>query len=464
MPDQPRPVRSLATQTRIAYKKCLTAEGIPSKQHSYYLTRANQFVRAACGRDPRQLQPHETEKILDTLGRDNNLTDWQYQQLVDAVRILLINCLHSSASEAADWSRWKASARSMAPDHASIAREQSPDELIYLKIKRGTGEYARIRSLHRNLIIRLVTEIRARGYAYRTEEAYEQWVVRYIAFCKGESPEKTGPDHVAKYLHDLVVTGNVSASTQNQALNALIFLYKRILQAPLGQLEDFARSKRKKIVPVVMSRAEVRGLLAELQGWQHDVGCLLYGTGMRVMEALTLRVKDVDFEYGRIHVCQSKGKKDRFVPLPKSLSVSLQEQIRKVTTLHQQDLEDGYGEVLIPEALARKYPKATRELRWQFLYPSGRLSVDPRSGVIRRHHMHESGLQRAVKQAAERSGIRKRIGCHTFRHSFATHLLESNHDIRTVQELLGHADISTTMIYTHVLNRPGISVSSPLDL
>lgn len=232
----------------------------------------------------------------------------------------------------------------------------------------------------------------------------------------------------------------------------------------MGQLEDFARSKRKKITPVVMSRQEVKLLLAELNGWQKDVASLLYGTGMRLLEALTLRVKDVDFDYGRIHVCQAKGKKDRYVPLPKSLSAGLQAQIEKVHILHQQDLEAGHGEVLLPEALARKYPNASREPGWQFLYPSGRLSVDPRSGIIRRHHMHESGLQRAVKQAARRAGINKRIGCHTFRHSFATHLLETNHDIRTVQELLGHSDVTTTMIYTHVLNRPGVSVSSPLDL
>ena len=205
-------------------------------------------------------------------------------------------------------------------------------------------------------------------------------------------------------------------------------------------------------------------LLNELIDWQLEVASLLYGTGMRVMEGLTLRVKDIDFDYQRIHVCQAKGKKDRFVPLPKSLVAGLKLQIQKVAALHQQDLDAGFGEVSIPEALARKYPNASKELRWQYLYPSGRLSVDSRSGEVRRHHMHESGLQRAVKKAAQSCGINKRVGCHTFRHSFATHLLETNHDIRTVQELLGHADVATTMIYTHVLNRPGISVSSPLDL
>jgi len=273
-----------------------------------------------------------------------------------------------------------------------------------------------------------------------------------------------GPDAVSRFLNELVVSRNVSASTQNQALNALVFLYKRVLRMPLGQLQEFVRSKRKKNVPVVLTREEVKRVLAQLDGWQLQIASLLYGTGMRLLEALTLRVKDIDFEYGRIHVCQAKGKKDRFVPLPQQLVDGLKQQIEGVTTLHARDLAAGNGDVLLPEALALKYPSAGRELKWQFLYPSGRLSVDQRSGVIRRHHLHESGLQRAVKQAAIRSGIDKRVGCHTFRHCFATHLLETHHDIRTVQELLGHSDVATTMIYTHVLNKPGITVSSPLDL
>lgn len=464
MSDQSHSGFFLVGQTRIAFDKCLTSEGVPSKSHSYFRYRANQFIKSANGRNPTDLSVEEITAILGAFGRDEQLADWQFSQLVEAVRILLSKYLTSQAAGHVDWAYWRASARSVSGDHATTAREHSPGELVYLKVSRSDGEYSDIRRQHRDLIVCFVTQIRARGYAYRTEEAYEQWVVRYIAFCKGKSPKETGADHVAKYLNDLVISGNVSASTQNQALNALIFLYKQVLRMPLGLLENFARSKRKKNMPVVMSRTEVRSLLDALDGWQRAVASLLYSTGMRVMEGLTLRVKDIDFQYGRIHVCQAKGKKDRFVPLPRNSTIHLTEQIRKVTALHQQDLSQGYGETIIPEALARKYPSASKELKWQFLYPSGRLSVDPRSGLVRRHHMHESGLQRAVKKAAGLAEIKKRVGCHTLRHCFATHLLESGHDIRTVQKLLGHSDVATTMIYTHVLNRPGVSVTSPLDL
>lgn len=464
MSEQTDHVRTLTAQERNLYRNCLRKKSIPPKQQPYYMTRVDQFLKAANGRSPESLDEREIGAILSSFGRRRDLNDWQFGQFVNAVQIYLVDCLQVRSTSRIDWEYWISSARTLKEDDASTARNSRPEELIRQKVKKGKGGLSDIRQDHEDLIVRFVTEIRARGYAYRTEEIYEQWVCRYIEFCKGEAPGKVGPAAVAGFLNELVVSGNVSASTQNQALNALVFLYKRVLRVPVGQLDDFARSKRKKNVPVVMTRAEVRRLLSELEGWQLQVASVLYGTGMRVMEGLTLRVKDLDFEYGRIHVCQAKGKKDRFVPLPKQLIEELKARIEAVATLHRQDLEAGHGEVLMPEALARKYASAARVLKWQFLFPSGRLSVDQRSGKIRRHHLHESGLQRAVKQAAEDSGINKRVGCHTFRHCFATHLLETNHDIRTVQELLGHADVATTMIYTHVLNRPGVSVSSPLDL
>ena len=464
MPTPPEPHRSTNTGYRDRYLEQLARRSIPGKQRPFYLTRAGQFVRALNGRDPASLDEREIGEVLSAFGRRTELRDWQFAQLVDAVRILLVECVRSEAARRVDWSYWTSSARSLSAEHASTARSSRPEELLREKIRSGTGTLADVRRRHEALVVRFVTEIRVRGYAWRTEKTYEHWLCRYLAFCGDATPEEAGPDAVAAFLHDLAVSGNVSASTQNQALNALVFLYGRVLDMPLGQLDDFARSKRKRTVPVVMTRDEVRRVLAELDGEHREVAALLYGTGLRLMEALTLRVKDVDFEYGRIHVCQAKGKKDRFVPLPARLAEGLRSRVGSVVALHRRDLEAGHGEVLLPEALARKYPSAAREPKWQFLFPSGRLSVEARSGTVRRHHVHQSGVQRAVRAAAARAGIAKRVSCHTFRHCFATHLIEIGQDIRTVQELLGHADVTTTMIYTHVLNRPGVAVPSPLDL
>ncbi|MCU7919573.1 MAG: integron integrase [Candidatus Thiodiazotropha sp. (ex Epidulcina cf. delphinae)] len=335
--------------------------------------------------------------------------------------------------------------------------------MSYIKERKGDGPLSKVRTSHHDLLVRFTTEIRRRGYAYRTEQSYEQWICRFILFCKNASPETLGASEVKAFLDYLVIRRNVSASTQNQALNALVFLYKQVLGSELGELEALVRSKRPRNLPVVLSRGEVNALLAQMEGKHKLIASLLYGTGMRLLEGLRLRVQDIDFEYQRIHVIQAKGKKDRYVPLPNILVEELHSQIREVEHLHTEDIAAGYGEVVLPGALARKYPNAGRELKWQFLFPSGRLAIDPYGGAIRRHHLHQSAIQKAIKRAARACHINKRVGCHTLRHSFATHLLEANYDIRTVQELLGHANVSTTMIYTHVLNRPGVGVFSPLD-
>ena len=322
--------RALGERERAEYVNCLTAEAVPSRQQPFYVTRVNQFIRAANGRPIESLDEKEIGDVLASFGRRDDLSDWQFAQLVDAVRVYLVGLLKSESATRVDWAYWKGSARTLTIDHASSARESRPEELVREKIRKDNGPLAVVRQRHENLIVRLVTEIRMRGYAYRTEQTYEQWVCRYIAFCGGKSPENVGASAVTAFLNELVVAGNVSASTQNQALNALVFLYKRVLLMPLGELESLARSKRKKTVPVVLTRSEVKRLLAELDGWQLHLASLLYGTGMRVMEGLTLRVKDIDFEYGRIHVCQAKGKKDRFVPLPGRLVEELRARIEKV--------------------------------------------------------------------------------------------------------------------------------------
>jgi len=268
---------------------------------------------------------------------------------------------------------------------------------------------------------------------------------------------------VKAFLQHLAVERLVTASTQNQARNALVFFAQQVWQQPLGDLDGFVRAKRPQRLPVVLTRAEVGKLLAHMPGTHGLMASLLYGTGMRLMDCIRLRVKDIDCAYHQIVVRDGKGQKDRVVPLPQRLVEPLQQHLTTVKGLHQADLEQGYGAVFLPHALARKYPQAPTEWGWQYVFPSARLSVDPRSGVVRRHHVHENGLQKAVKHAAQDAALTKPVNCHTLRHSFATHLLENGYDIRTVQELLGHADVSTTMLYTHVLNRGGKGVCSPLD-
>ena len=276
-------------------------------------------------------------------------------------------------------------------------------------------------------------------------------------------PAEMAEPEVGEFLTDLARVGNVSASTQNQALSALLFLYKEVLRQEIGWLKQVERAKKPARLPVVLSRDEVHEIFAHLHGTARLMAGLLYGSGLRLMECVRLRVKDVDFAYARITVRDTKGGRDRVTMLPVNLAAPLQRHLQKVKAQHEQDLADGVGEVWLPDGLARKYPNAAREWSWQFVFPSSRISVDPRSQVKRRHHINESALQQAVKKAVRAARLTKPASCHTFRHSFATHLLENGYDIRTVQDLLGHKDVSTTMIYTHVLNKPGIGVKSPLD-
>lgn len=305
--------------------------------------------------------------------------------------------------------------------------------------------------------------IRLKHYSIRTEETYLLWMKRYIRFHGMRHPRDLGPTHVEAFLTHLAVDGNVAASTQNQALAALLFLYKQVLELDVPWLANVVRAKRPKRLPVVLTESEVRRILSLLDGQHWLMASLLYGGGLRVMECARLRVKDVDLEKLTLTVRQGKGNKDRLTVLPSTLVEPLQRQLARVAELHRQDLDEGVANVWLPEALARKYPRAHRELGWQYLFPAAGLSADPRTGEIRRHHDDEQKLQRAMKLAVQRSGINKPATPHTLRHSFATHLLERGYDIRTIQELLGHKDVQTTMIYTHVLNRGGRGVVSPLD-
>lgn len=305
--------------------------------------------------------------------------------------------------------------------------------------------------------------IRARHYSRRTEEAYVHWIRRYILFHGKRHPRDLGASHVTAFLTSLAVRDRVAASTQNQALSGVLFLYRVVLRQDIGEIQHAPRAKTPHHVPVVLSSGDVRRVLESLAGVPRLVASLLYGAGLRLQECLELRVKDLDFERREITVRRGKGQKDRRVMLPDTLREPLRAHMETVRAQHASDLVLGWGRVVLPDALERKFPAAPFEWRWQFVFPAVRICQDPRFGPPSRFHVHESVIQKAVAVGARQAGLTSRVTCHTFRHSFATHLLESGHDIRTVQELLGHSDVTTTMIYTHVLNRGGLGVRSPID-
>ncbi|MBE2181604.1 MAG: integron integrase [Chthoniobacterales bacterium] len=306
--------------------------------------------------------------------------------------------------------------------------------------------------------------IRTRHLSYRTEQTYLQWTRRFLVFARPESRDALENEHVRSYLGYLAVKRGVAASTQNQAFNAVLFVFREVLGKEFGSLEGVQRAPERRRMPVVLTRDEVRRLLAAIEEGPGKLMVeLLYGSGLRVQECLRLRLRDVDFDRAQIVVRQGKGGKDRVAPLPVAAAEKLRVQIERVLKLHGEDLARGLGETVLPDGVEKKYAGYASEPGWQFLFPSAQVAEDPRSGKLRRHHLHENSLQKIVKKAAARAGLLKTVTPHTLRHSFATHLLEGGADIRTVQELLGHADVSTTMIYTHVLNRPGVAVRSPLD-
>lgn len=313
------------------------------------------------------------------------------------------------------------------------------------------------------LLDQLRDRIRLKHYSRRTEDVYLDWTKRYILYHNKRHPQEMGKKEIEDFLTYLATERNVAAATQNQAKAALQFLYKEVLEIQLPWLDEVEQAKKPKRLPVVLTEKEVQALLARIPQSCSLLARLIYGTGMRLLEAFRLRVQDLDFDRAEVLIREGKGAKDRVTMLPQSLIEPLKDHLKQVKKVHEQDLLKGLGEVWLSESVARKYPNAGREWIWQYVFPSERLSVDPRSGVTRRHHLDEKALQRAIKQAASDAGLTKNVTPHTLRHSFATHLLQAGYDIRTVQELLGHKDVQTTMIYTHVLNKGGFGVTSPLD-
>ena len=434
----------------------LAARGIPATRHRFYVYYVERFLSVHRTLGEASVGDVELGRWLERVARIRQPPGWQFEQLLEALRLYFVDLRHRAWAERFDWARWQSVALALRGRRDRRRDGMSADSVVESAARQVDGGEGAVE--------RLVVEVRRRGYALRTEQAYLDWVERFSRFHGGREPSTLGAAEVKRFLEHLAVERNVAVNTQNQALNALVFLFEQVLGRPLGELVDFARAKRPRRLPTVLTRREVAALLERLPRSHQLIGRLIYGTGMRLMEAIRLRVKDVDFGYHQVVVRDGKGRRDRVVPLPDALVGPLHAHLELVRQQFDTDRARGLGEVYLPEALARKYPSAGRDWIWQYVFPSGRLSVDPRGGPGRRHHLHENGLQRAVKSAAHTAGIAKRVSTHTLRHSFATHLLEGGYDIRTVQELLGHADVATTMIYTHVLNRGGRGVRSPLDL
>lgn len=443
------------------YQDLLFRNGVSKAAERWYVIKVENYIDAHKGIRLKQQSEADVKNWFLELGRDEKLEAWQFKQAVLALKILFDDLLGLDWAKNYRWDNVIVAYEKQLIAKASVSAKKVSSNAIQVFYKEKSsnsllGKYAK--SLEP-----MINIIRLKHYSIRTEEAYSQWVARFMAFQHPKGIDTLEGKHVVEFLEYLVIRKNVAASTQKQCLNAIAFYFRYVLEKDLGDISEFTKSKRPKRLPTVLTKQETLLIINELQGVYQVMTKLLYGAGLRLMECIRLRVKDIDFGYKQIIIRDAKGKKDRVVPLPNSLVDDLQKQLELVRVKHEQDLKNGFGEVYLPNALAEKYPNAAIEFMWQYVFFSHKLSVDPRSGVVRRHHIHETGLQNHIKKASRKLTINKQVSCHTFRHSFATHLLESGADIRTVQELLGHADVSTTMIYTHVLNQGGLGVISPLD-
>lgn len=435
---------------------------VPEKALPWYRKHVEEFIDKHPDRRLGQQQTSDVAEWFEQLGRNGSLEPWQYRQKVDALRLLFSHMLKLPWGGSFDWDHWLDGSQALGSAHPTVAREY--EDPANTAADSNPGGNNLLGQNYPEIWRKFLAAVRIPGYSINTERSYLAWINRFLRFHAERSPLSCAEPEVASFLEHLAVKRKVAVATQSQALNALVFFFARVLEQPLGEIGPFKRPKRPRRLPVVLSVDEVQMLFRYTRGQNGLMIRLMYGTGMRLMECVRLRVLDVDFAYSTITIRAGKGGKDRQVPLPKTLGNALREQIQGVRQMHTADLSAGFGSVYLPGALSRKYPSADKELRWQFLFPSTKLAQDPRSGVMRRHHIHDSAIQKAVRSAANKSGLTKRVTSHTLRHSFATHLLQSGADIRTVQELLGHADVSTTMIYTHTAGMGAQGTRSPLDM
>jgi integron integrase len=452
--DEDRESRKREEELRFweAFRACTEENRVTPDRSGFYVRWAKEFVNFLPEKRLKDRSGKDIEAFLASLGERKGITKWQVKQAEHALKILYEVFLPRYSP---------ARSSRLDPPRKQLAGKADPkgegfrDRVIPGEVERR----------YSSLLEATKTEIRTRHYSYRTEMAYVDWVRRFVAFHDYADPRRLDTASAVRvYLDYLAVVREVAASTQNQALNALVFFYGRVLRAPLGEIDEFVRAKRPQRLPEVMTREEVEALLSGMDGVPGLMAGLMYGSGLRLMECVRLRVKDLDFSKHQILVRNGKGQKDRVTMLPDRFAGALKDHMVRVKALYEAHAAKGTASVYIWPALARKYPNACREWIWQYVFPAKSLSVDPRSGEVRRHHINETMVQKAVKEAATLAGINKKVSCHTLRHSFATHLLEAHYDIRTVQELLGHSDVATTMIYTQVLNRPGLSVKSPADV
>jgi len=460
--EQERPGQNISPARR-NYIQHIAVLPIKPAARDYYVRWAESWTKARGHHSPER-----THEYFDALGRSAHLADWQFRQAVDAARVLACDVLTIPWASSFDWRGLSDQARSLEPDHRTLARESIPVRANLPPSPMPTPEQvADAESELKRLIDSLRRIIRIKNMAMATEETYVHWNCRFIRFCfqmLGQSPQAAGPPAITAYLDLLALERNVAPATQKQALNAMAFLMKNVLGIEEFTLDHITPARGQRRPPVVMTREEVRAVFARLEDPWKLIAQVMYGSGLRLMEAMRLRVKDLDFGQGTITIHDGKGGRHRVVTLPRAIEQRLQQHLDRLREKHLQDLVVGAGDVHMPESLQRKWPNASREWCWQYIFASATLCPHPRTGRIARHHLHESSMQRQIKDAVRKAGVPKRATCHTMRHSFATHLLESGTDIRTVQSLMGHAGVETTMIYLHVMKRPGAGGSSPLDL
>ncbi len=442
------------------YLFILNNNGVKHTAQQWYTKRVEQYIAHV---PDQKLLTHTSEHVtafFHDKGSQTSLKDWQFQQIIHAIELLFCQLVRCDWADSYDWQHWKMFAKTLETDHPTIIRQ--PDQVPGNLADSYNGSLVRSASgQFPELVNTLIATLRTNTYSISTERSYLRWVCLFLLFHKQVT--QYTDTHIVRFIEHLVIAKNVTADTQSQALNALVFFYKHVLLQQPGDFSTFVRAKRHRRIPVVLSREEVKLILSQMNGVHYIMCALLYGAGLRLMECVRLRVMDIDFSYKQIKIHNAKGGKDRIVPLPVSVIEPLQLHLEDRERLHSRDLADGFGEVHLPGALARKYRHAPTDWRWQYVFCATRIALDPRSGKMRRHHLHQTALQKVIRACAKSTGITKRVTSHTLRHSFATHLLEDGYDIRTVQELLGHADVSTTMIYTHVLNKGANAVKSPMD-